>query len=350
MTSTDMNSRRLFDCFTFNDELDLLEVRLRCTAPFVDFFVLVESPRTFSGSDKPLHFAANAGRYSTWAHQIRHIVVEDIPEPVPTRWVSEVHQRNQIVRGLHDASGQDVIVIADVDEIVHPEVVRTLRSTVSGLTGLEMLDTFFRANWVLPRSGRQPARAVPFAQLTDPHSQRNHVQPERIIRNAGIHFAYLVDSHALPAKFASYGHAEMDNPRDGSLVHIRRAQQLGVDLWSKALVDVVPAPSLCASQRELLSLRPDLFDFREFDSAYSRRIFRWYSTWRSMQPTASARVDELDRLYDTRRLTVSARGLQAMLVHVLYIYPHQKLHHAKRALSTFLRRYGTGTRPGQSRV
>ena len=37
-----MQDRKLFDCFVFNDELDLLPLRLEATAPLVDAFVLVE--------------------------------------------------------------------------------------------------------------------------------------------------------------------------------------------------------------------------------------------------------------------------------------------------------------------
>jgi beta-1,4-mannosyl-glycoprotein beta-1,4-N-acetylglucosaminyltransferase len=40
---------RIFDCFTFFNELDLLEIRLHELAPVVDRFVIAESPVTFTG-------------------------------------------------------------------------------------------------------------------------------------------------------------------------------------------------------------------------------------------------------------------------------------------------------------
>ena len=58
--------RRLFDCFTFYDELDLLELRLEVTAPYVDEFVVVEAEKTFSGVVKPLHFELNKARFARW--------------------------------------------------------------------------------------------------------------------------------------------------------------------------------------------------------------------------------------------------------------------------------------------
>lgn len=34
---------KIFDCFTFFNELELLELRLKILSPYVDYFVLVES-------------------------------------------------------------------------------------------------------------------------------------------------------------------------------------------------------------------------------------------------------------------------------------------------------------------
>jgi len=195
---------RLYDCVVFNDELDLLEVRLRTAAPYVDVFVIVEATRTFSGDEKPLVFGENRERFKEWHDQIRHIVVDDLPPPVPTRWVSEVFQRDAIRRGLHDAQPEDIIIVADADELIHPEVLATMRTSVTALTGLGMASTFHRANWELPLGMfALAARAVPFAQLSDsPHNQRNHVAPTSVIPDAGRHLTYLLDAPAIIAMWA----------------------------------------------------------------------------------------------------------------------------------------------------
>ena len=48
---------KVFDCFPFYDELDLLEIRLNILNDVVDYFVLSEATRTFTGKPKPLHYA-----------------------------------------------------------------------------------------------------------------------------------------------------------------------------------------------------------------------------------------------------------------------------------------------------
>ena len=46
----------LYDCFTFFNELDLLEIRFHEMSAIVDKFVVVEAAKTFSGQPKPLYF------------------------------------------------------------------------------------------------------------------------------------------------------------------------------------------------------------------------------------------------------------------------------------------------------
>ncbi len=114
----------IFDCFTFFNEFDILDVRLHEMASVVDRFVIVEATRTFQGAPKPLHFEANKARYSAFADKIIHVVV-DMPESPETKfpstsvaWRREYYQREQIARGIVSAGKDDLIIVGDVDEII----------------------------------------------------------------------------------------------------------------------------------------------------------------------------------------------------------------------------------------
>ena len=65
-----------FDCFSFFNELDILEMRLNILDPHVDFFVLIESEETFSGKPKPLYFELNQERFAKWKDRIIHFIVK----------------------------------------------------------------------------------------------------------------------------------------------------------------------------------------------------------------------------------------------------------------------------------
>ena len=50
---------KIFDTFLFLNELDLLEIRLNILDSYVDYFIINESPKTFSGKSKPLYYEDN---------------------------------------------------------------------------------------------------------------------------------------------------------------------------------------------------------------------------------------------------------------------------------------------------
>ena len=115
---------KIYDGFTFFNELDLLEIRLNVLNDVVDYFILVEGSKTFKGEDKPFIFDENKARFAPFLHKIIHIKVVDYPEVDLTQddnitlaWAYENFQRNAIDRGLTDAAQDDVIIISDVDEM-----------------------------------------------------------------------------------------------------------------------------------------------------------------------------------------------------------------------------------------
>ena len=45
-------NKMIVDCFTFFNELDLLEIRLKYLYDSVDYFIIVEADKTHNGEDK----------------------------------------------------------------------------------------------------------------------------------------------------------------------------------------------------------------------------------------------------------------------------------------------------------
>ncbi len=114
----------IYDCFTFFNELDILEIRLNEMAPVVDRFVLVEARKTFQGADKPLYFDENKARFAPFLDKIEHVIV-DFPEDLglyrkasSQAWGREYYQRDQIGQGLKNAGPDDLVIVSDVDEII----------------------------------------------------------------------------------------------------------------------------------------------------------------------------------------------------------------------------------------
>lgn len=117
---------KLYDCFTFFNELDLLRIRLAEHDSAVDYFVLVEATYTHQNRTKPLYFSENKPLFGPYLHKIIHVVVDDKPQEYEKQtnktWLLENYQRNAIIRGLQNADANDLILISDIDEIIKKEV------------------------------------------------------------------------------------------------------------------------------------------------------------------------------------------------------------------------------------
>ena len=70
---------KIYDCFTFYNELDLLELRLQELYDHVDHFVIVEANRTFQNQEKPFALNSAKYRYTAWRDKIIQVQVVDMP-------------------------------------------------------------------------------------------------------------------------------------------------------------------------------------------------------------------------------------------------------------------------------
>ncbi|KAJ9529755.1 hypothetical protein QJQ45_014533, partial [Haematococcus lacustris] len=124
---------QIIDSIIFNDELELLDIRLHTLWDVVDTFVIVESNKTFSNKSKPLHFAENAARYTEFMRKIHHFVMVDPPHLHPGPWEREhVHRRaqanrNESLKGVPLSTG-DLVLMSDVDEVADPALLAALKS------------------------------------------------------------------------------------------------------------------------------------------------------------------------------------------------------------------------------
>lgn len=116
---------KIYDCFLFFNELELLEVRLEELYDHVDYFVLVEAVETHQGGEKTLYFEENKERYQKYADKILHIVVQDRVNLPPL--VREAFQRQFTLAGLNNCKNEDIILISDLDEILRPSSIPTIR-------------------------------------------------------------------------------------------------------------------------------------------------------------------------------------------------------------------------------
>lgn len=129
---------KVFDCFPFFNELDVLEIRLHEMAPLVSAFIILESGETYGGAAKPyvLREAMQQGRFAEFADKIVRIQIPELqPKCVDrtTGRLREAYQRNMIMPAIAAvAQPDDVIVFSDCDEIPRRSVVESGISWLGG--------------------------------------------------------------------------------------------------------------------------------------------------------------------------------------------------------------------------
>lgn len=118
---------KIYDCFTFFNEFELLELRLESLWDLVDYFVIVEANKTHANEPKPFNFFERQKDFKKYFKKIRYVMDDsEVPYTGVGDWSIENNQRNNIIQGLQDAEPDDLIMISDVDEIPNPNTLKIL--------------------------------------------------------------------------------------------------------------------------------------------------------------------------------------------------------------------------------
>lgn len=262
---------RIVDCFTFFDELDMLNLRLHELEHVVDLFVLAEGTRTFSNQTKSLVFEENKRLFERFLPQIRHIVVDDMPmdEHRANAWKREFHQRNALERGLSDLANEDLVMLSDVDELPHPEILQMIREGLIEIDVINFEQRFFYynlewvkrgfwygttiVNWGMWRSGaielqarggatglqvlRQNRMAVQTLSALNILGRPQPPYGDR--RSGGWHFSYFGDAPGIQRKIQSFSHQEFNHDEFTDRDHLTEAIHTGRDLFGRKGEDLI---------------------------------------------------------------------------------------------------------------
>lgn len=224
----------IYDCFSFFNELDLLDIRLHELGDLVDKFVLVEATRTHSGKEKLLYYDTYKLGFPQFWHKIIHIIVDDMPltredcDAALTpqdriwngngyqnsdNWIRERWQRNSILRGISNADPDDIIIIGDADEIVRPSVLETIEQTiVDGSNAVEQTLYSYHLNVKCVNVPWWGSKILRRKFVTNPSEHRFHTPAARFIYDGGWHFNFMGGADAVKQKIVSYAHDEFAVP------------------------------------------------------------------------------------------------------------------------------------------
>lgn len=228
-----------YDCFIFFNELDLLEIRLNTLYDYVDYFVIVESTKTFVGQEKPLYFEENKERFKQFGEKIIHLVVDKMPDsfdelskrsidslendiikdclstpnvpPGQVHWLREFYQKEQIKRAIINCNDDDFIFISDLDEIWNPNVQIDF-STDDNYRFHQIVKPYYlnlrsSEDWY----GTVATKYNNLKNFSINHLRTPSFTQYKIVENGGWHFTFQGGTEMVIKKIESYGHQEFNN-------------------------------------------------------------------------------------------------------------------------------------------
>jgi len=228
---------KIFDTFTFYNELDLLELRMNILGDVVDYFVINEATITFTGKEKPLYFLENKDRFKKWEDKIIHHVTVDDNETLEKFWDGVPYHRSMmeddiyklplhyqracfhkdsaIYALLDHAQDDDIILTSDADEIANPEAIKAIGEwfdpnnhyLLKGPVYYYYLNLLCEKEWMGTRvSTMKMLKTMSVDKLRQSHQDAWKVE------DGSWHWSFFGDADTVRAKMDAYEHQENNLP------------------------------------------------------------------------------------------------------------------------------------------
>ena len=223
----------LVDSFLFFNEIKLLNYRLNLLDPIVDFFVISESPKTFTGEKKPLFFDENREMFDKFKNKIIYNLISEenidfnnwseLPNfrnhnssffyDLPERFHRDSYQRDYTIKGIKNVPSNSLILMSDLDEIPNPEILSGLKYSQSEVGPWCFLQTMhYYAPKYVSNDIWFGTRAIKFNDLmlttVDTLRQPAETNLMKLIPFGGWHFSFFGGLESIKYKIKSYTHAE----------------------------------------------------------------------------------------------------------------------------------------------
>jgi len=230
---------KIIDCFTFYNEVQMLEFRLEEIGEFVDFFVIVEADTTHSGQKKSKNFPEQSSVVKKYKDKIVYVLVDDMPAG-DDAWEREVHQRNCISRGLNqiDMNPEDLLIVSDCDEIPDIETVTALLdydlNKLGGHVCLEQDMYYYNINTKATNKWYHPKVCLysRFAELNNTNELRLGGCPS-VVKDGGWHFSYFGGVDMIKNKIKNFAHQEFNSEEFTNESSINEAIEKNIDLFRR---------------------------------------------------------------------------------------------------------------------
>lgn len=244
-------SYKISDCFLYFDEYgkELLKLRVEMLKDYVDYFIIAESNKTFSGIPIDRKLKQRIKEYNLPEDKIfvveidipndEDLVIEEIDlincyegnhlnrNAVLAR-LRERLQRDAILREIYRFSDEDVFIVSDADEIIDPKIIdfysEEVRNYPDYIIKFPLVHLEGRADLrVVHKVTREPKwwdslfmctkrhllRATPNeirSNVNNPFIRTNYYHDGIICKDLGWHFSWMGGADKRKIKASSFAH------------------------------------------------------------------------------------------------------------------------------------------------
>ncbi|CAF3755839.1 unnamed protein product [Rotaria socialis] len=237
------NNILIYDFFIFNNEFDMLEIRLYELYDHVTLFLIAESNQTFSGKSKPLYLKDNWSRFSRYHNKIRRVEVNFmiLNQKTTDAWSRERRMRDEGIRLALPHSTKDYLLLtSDLDEIPKSRFVQALASCELRTPFQPMLlqCDFYYYSFEFRHATRPYSDGGTVSKFSPntavPSDLRKARFRYRSMPSTCFHCSSCFDRLAsVRLKIASFSHTEFDIPKFRDQNHIIDRFRNGKDLFDR---------------------------------------------------------------------------------------------------------------------
>ena len=231
---------KIYDCFMYNNEELILDLRLNYLDKYVEKFIIAESKYDHQGNLKKNFFKIE--NFFKFKKKIIHLYIDEFPNNI-SNWERESYQRNFILNALEDLSNEDFIMISDVDEIPNMENLNHIsKYKYTAFKQKNFCYKFNLINKTFP--DWYGTKICKKKYLKSPQWLRKQKVKKfslirfykinwNIINNGGWHFSFLMKPDKIQNKIKSYAHAEYNVEEFTNLENIEKKIQKKEDIFKR---------------------------------------------------------------------------------------------------------------------
>tara|TARA_Y100000992_G_scaffold1085_1_gene660 strand:- start:1967 stop:2758 length:792 start_codon:yes stop_codon:yes gene_type:complete len=234
---------KIIDCFIYNNEDLILDLRLNCLNEYIDKFVIIEAKFNHSGSEKK-KYNFKIENFTKFKNKIEYLQLDNFPENL-TDWGRENFHRNYILKGLSNINDDDLVIISDVDEIPNLENFDKIQIGKKKFTAFRQKFFYYKFNLLnITDTDWYGSKMCRFKDLKSPQWLRNKRVKNypfyridkikwNIVDNGGWHFSFIMTPDDIREKIKSFAHSELNLPEFTDVKMIRKKIESKEDLFNR---------------------------------------------------------------------------------------------------------------------